>query len=135
MFPGIVNDGSSPLRSRPVRKISAACLAWRIVFTAVLSIWCAGLPDSASAAAPNTQEAAQAASGRMAAGYARIPLSFEGNVGQTDSRVQFQSRGSGYSLFLTPGQVVLNLEHQQPSLRNENPPSRSPTRPSIDTLR
>jgi uncharacterized protein (TIGR03437 family) len=44
-----------------------------------------------------------------------VPLSFEPNQGQTDSAVQFLSRGSGYALFLTPGQVVLNLERQQPA--------------------
>ena len=36
--------------------------------------------------------------------YGKIPLSFEANRGQTDARVQFLSRGSGYALFLTPGQ-------------------------------
>ena len=33
--------------------------------------------------------------------YGKLPLSFEINRGQTDSRVKFLSRGSGYSLFLT----------------------------------
>src|SRR5947209_14836360 len=101
MFPMSLNDISSLLRSRPARKLASACLVWRMVFTAVLSMCCAGFAGSASAATANTQEAAKAASDRMAAGYGKIPLSFEPNVGQTDSRVQFQSRGSGYSLFLT----------------------------------
>src|SRR2546425_10063303 len=33
--------------------------------------------------------------------YARLPLSFEQNIGQTDPKVDFIARGSGYSLFLT----------------------------------
>ena len=33
--------------------------------------------------------------------YGKLPLSFEANYGQTDERVKFLSRGSGYSLFLT----------------------------------
>src|SRR5262249_31355387 len=33
--------------------------------------------------------------------YAKLPLSFEANHGQTDSRVKFLSRASGYALFLT----------------------------------
>jgi hypothetical protein len=38
-----------------------------------------------------------------------LPLSFEANVGQTDSRVKFLSRGSGYTLFLTASDAVLTL--------------------------
>ncbi len=36
-------------------------------------------------------------------------MQFEPNVGQTDSQVQFISRGPGYTLFLTPTQAVLSL--------------------------
>jgi hypothetical protein len=38
-----------------------------------------------------------------------VPLSFEANQGQTDSRVKFISRGDGYSLFLTPQEAVFTL--------------------------
>jgi uncharacterized protein (TIGR03437 family) len=38
-----------------------------------------------------------------------VPLSFEANQGQTDSRVKFLSRGDGYSLFLTSNEVVFTL--------------------------
>jgi len=41
--------------------------------------------------------------------YGRLPLSFEPNVGQTDSRVRFLSHGGGYSLFLTGTDAVLAL--------------------------
>jgi hypothetical protein len=41
--------------------------------------------------------------------YGRLPLSFEANVGQTDPQVQFLSRGSGYSLFLTATGAVISL--------------------------
>ncbi len=40
---------------------------------------------------------------------AQLPLSFEVNQGQTDPAVDFLSRGSGYSLFLTRGTAVLRL--------------------------
>jgi hypothetical protein len=46
---------------------------------------------------------------RIAAQYGSLPLNFEENKGQTDSRVKFLSRGSGYSLFLTPNEAVLSL--------------------------
>lgn len=38
---------------------------------------------------------------------ASIPLHFEPNVGQTDSRVSFTARGGGMSIFLTPEETVL----------------------------
>jgi hypothetical protein len=41
--------------------------------------------------------------------YGKLPLSFEVNHGQTDSRVKFLSRASGYTLFLTGDEAVLAL--------------------------
>src|SRR5215213_362446 len=41
--------------------------------------------------------------------YGQLPLSFEANVGQTDHQVDFISRGTGYTLFLTPREAVLAL--------------------------
>jgi len=41
--------------------------------------------------------------------YGKLPLSFEANQGQTDGRVKFLSRGSGYWLFLTGDEAVLAL--------------------------
>ncbi len=41
--------------------------------------------------------------------YGKLPLSFEANQGQTDGRAKFLSRGSGYTLFLTPKGAVLSL--------------------------
>src|SRR5262249_36731420 len=42
--------------------------------------------------------------------YSRLPLSFEANEGQTDPQVEFLSRGSRHTLFLTTsGEAVLRL--------------------------
>src|ERR1051326_6326338 len=41
--------------------------------------------------------------------FYNLPMQFEPNVGQTGSKVQFLSRGPGYTLFLTPTQAVLSL--------------------------
>ncbi|HTR38268.1 MAG TPA: SBBP repeat-containing protein [Bryobacteraceae bacterium] len=41
--------------------------------------------------------------------YGKLPLSFEANQGQTDRRVKFLSRGSGYTLFLTQDSAVFSL--------------------------
>lgn len=39
----------------------------------------------------------------------QAPISFEPNQGQTDSRVKFMARGSGYNLFLTPSNALFSL--------------------------
>jgi hypothetical protein len=50
---------------------------------------------------------------RAIGAYGKLPLGFEANQGQTDSRVRFLSRGGGYSLFLTPNEAVLALQRGQ----------------------
>ncbi len=42
--------------------------------------------------------------------YGQLPISFEANVGQTDSQVQYLAHGSGYGLFLAATGAVLNLQ-------------------------
>ncbi|MFH1319427.1 MAG: SBBP repeat-containing protein, partial [Bacteroidota bacterium] len=42
--------------------------------------------------------------------YGKMPLRFEANKGQVDECVDFISRGKGYCLFLTAGEVVMSLE-------------------------
>jgi uncharacterized repeat protein (TIGR01451 family) len=39
------------------------------------------------------------------------PMAFEANQGQTDARVQFLSRGAGYTLFLTEDGAVMKLQN------------------------
>jgi hypothetical protein len=41
--------------------------------------------------------------------YSQLPLRFEMNQGQTDSRVRFLSRGRGYTLFLTPTEALFSV--------------------------
>jgi hypothetical protein len=45
--------------------------------------------------------------------YGNLPLSFEANHGQSDAKVKFLSRGSGYSLFLTSTEAVLALSQSE----------------------
>ena len=49
----------------------------------------------------------------VAENYGKLPLSFEANQGQSDPQVKFQSRGSGYSLFMTDSSAVLALTKQK----------------------
>jgi len=45
---------------------------------------------------------------RIAAAYANLPLEFEANGGQVDSRVKFVARSRGYNLFLTAEEAVIS---------------------------
>ena len=66
---------------------------------------------------------------RVAAGYGKLPLSFEANQGQTDKQVKFLSRGPGYALFLTPTETVLSLKagnRQQAKSGSVLPVARAP---------
>ena len=53
--------------------------------------------------------AAQEKNQQIADAYGKLPLSFEANQGQSDSQVNFISRGSGYTLFLTPAEALLSM--------------------------
>jgi uncharacterized repeat protein (TIGR01451 family) len=57
----------------------------------------------------------------VADAYAKTPLSFEENKGQTDKRVGFLSRGSGYTLFLTQDGATLSLRK---AATEDNAPNR-----------
>ncbi|MGA2741183.1 MAG: SBBP repeat-containing protein [Bryobacteraceae bacterium] len=46
--------------------------------------------------------------------FGKAPLSFEANRGQTDARVDYLSRGRGYTLLLTRDQAVLRLKEGAP---------------------
>jgi hypothetical protein len=48
--------------------------------------------------------------GRPTVSYAKLPLSFEANQGQTDRNVKFLARGRGYGLFLTGDEAALALQ-------------------------
>jgi Beta-propeller repeat len=91
------------------------------------------LPCSASKPDP-------AAPARALASYGKLPLSFEANAGQTDQRVKFLTRGSGYALFLTSNEAVLALrqtasgkpkaQKADPTLQRQVPTSNSESRTS-----
>src|SRR5689334_14433339 len=47
--------------------------------------------------------------------YSKIPLSFAANHGQAEKNVKFTSRGSGYSLALTPTTFTVAAIHSRTS--------------------
>ncbi len=72
----------------------------------------------------SNQRPNQAGQQRLAENYGKVPLSFEANQGQTDPRVKFLSRGSGYTLFLTGDEAVLSLRSQKPGARSQKDKTR-----------
>lgn len=67
--------------------------------------------DKTSTAAPHLPATRPSpfASQHVLSAFGRLPLTFERNQGQSDSRVKFLARGSGYGVFLTPGEAVIAL--------------------------
>jgi hypothetical protein len=57
----------------------------------------------------------EAAMSKVKDSLAKLPLSFEPNRGQTDPRVQFLSRGPGYTVFFTKDETVLTLKDTKTS--------------------
>jgi hypothetical protein len=72
----------------------------------------AGLPTpSAEASEPSTAGAVPALTARQrhaADDYAKLPVSFVENQGQTDPRVRYFAQGNG-SFFMTPSEVMLSF--------------------------
>ena len=58
-----------------------------------------------------------AAKPQLQADYAKLPLHFEANRGQTDPEVDFLARGNGYTLFLSRGEAVLSLRRTEASAK------------------
>src|ERR1022692_3963991 len=100
----MISERSVAPRGRTLRAI--------IAFTIIPISFCLAWPRPA-ASRDNKRPAAPAASRQTK--LMTVPLSFEPNQGQAASAVQFLTRGTGYALFLAPGQVLLNLERQQPA--------------------
>lgn len=73
------------------------------------------IPPTAS----TTNEPAATTTASAQTAYGKLPLSFEANQGQTDSQVKFLARGSGYTLFLTGDEAVLQLRNADFGMRNE----------------
>ncbi len=80
---------------------------------------CAAWSGRVAPQAPSVEADGQ----RIRNAYGQLPLSFEANLGQTDPRVRYLSRGQGYSLFLTPSEAVLRVQRTAPEAKETPPPS------------
>jgi Beta-propeller repeat len=69
-----------------------------------------GVPSSSQGkdvAPPLTERQQQAADA-----YAKLPVSFVENRGQTDPRVRYYAQGNGYAFYMTPSEVMLTFANQ-----------------------
>jgi Beta-propeller repeat len=70
------------------------------------------------AATPHSSNLLASTSSQIQASLAGLPIGFEPNQGQSDSRVRFLARGNGYGLYLMPSQAVLTLpQHSTAGMR------------------
>ncbi|MCK6623696.1 MAG: hypothetical protein DPW09_02050 [Anaerolineae bacterium] len=69
--------------------------------------------SSTSAISPHETNAVTPETTKISQPFGQLPLSFEANQGQVAEPVRFLARGSGYGLFLTPGEMVLVLKPSQ----------------------
>jgi len=90
---------------------SARLVALLLGFVGLSCTTSRGLQETTSAYTPPSVTAAShtAPQAPAQAAYGKLPLHFEANQGQSDPQVKFLSRGSGYTLFLTPTEAVLAL--------------------------
>jgi hypothetical protein len=65
--------------------------------------------------------------------FGRLPLSFELNQGQADSRVRFLARGQGYGIFLTDNGAAFSLGGSSLHMRLQDA-ARSPRITGVDQL-
>ena len=91
--------------------MKAALLAVAVLATAGTAFHLAGTGGATAknqrASVPSAASPAQRGPSSRAIS---LPLFFEPNQGQTDSRVKFLARGAGYGLFLTGDEAVLSLQ-------------------------
>lgn len=86
---------SSQQNSSPLQKMTA---------TNNRDVSDSGTPMASSSAPLDQQTRA-----KILESYGNLPLNFEANQGQIDKRVNYLSRGNGYTVFLTPTEAVLKL--------------------------
>ncbi len=54
--------------------------------------------------------------------YAKLPVSFIENQGQTDARVRYYARGNGYAFYMTPSEVMLTFaRHDDAATARQTP--------------
>ena len=72
---------------------------------------------------------------RITEAFGELPMSFEANKGQTDEKVKFLSRGSGYTLFLTSTEAVLSLIRPEETGEKSSATDRGDEKKKVERVR
>ena len=95
------------------RKVICICLFCLIVVATVLGLSVS--PDAVDTMSTTLAKSVNFPQVIVNETYRRLPLIFEVNVGQTDKKVKFFSRGRGSTLFLTSTEAVLVIASMRDS--------------------
>ncbi len=108
------------------RRSKIVKLSLIVASLAVLAGFGTGLlvPKHDGATARTDRQAVSAAKKKIMDVYGNVPLHFEANQGQIDGPAKFLSRGQGYSMFLTPTELVI-------ALRRENAQGEAPVKSAL----
>jgi hypothetical protein len=68
------------------------------------------LAANATSASAKTPQQGSLAEAKVKSAVSKLPLAFEQNLGQTDARVKYVARASGYTVFLTDKDAVLSMQ-------------------------
>src|SRR5580704_12810788 len=101
---------SANTERRPMKSLRLACLLTILLTTAVLAQTNPAPLSQPPVTKNGLSQPDPAEHSKFVESYGKLPLSFEANQGQTDGRVKFLSRGSGYTLFLTADEAVFSLQ-------------------------
>jgi uncharacterized protein (TIGR03437 family) len=106
------------------RRISLVFLFLALLLTGLTLLHRPGTPPrlQGHAQRPSGSRLGEASREQLAASFARLPLRFERNSGQTDEQVKFLARGSGYALFLTSNEAVVSLNRAAASKKGMRRP-------------
>src|SRR5271154_7620053 len=97
----------------------------RVKRGSILALAIASIALMASLLASRTDQSAKndIASSRLgvARAYGQLPLSFEPNVGQARTGVDYIARGAGFSIYLSPAAATLAVAEKELSARGGGP--------------
>ena len=113
-------DIAAGFDAAPARKLAVCLAPAGLLVGGLIALLAHGTPQTSGglvSASPPTK-----AKARVAQAYGKLPLRFEQNIGQSDPRVKFLSRGAAHSLFLTPREAVLSLSRAGPPVPGAGPP-------------
>lgn len=95
--------------AQKIKIIPVLCLLWALPMSLLPRVTANTRKPRTTAPATSPNEAQLKMSATE--NYGKLPLSFERNQGQSADAVKFLSRGSGYTLFLTPTEAVFSLRN------------------------